>query len=297
MWGTLTCTWFGLSPEQLPQWLRSLSIPVISNVYADKLWQLPWTAKGVGLTTAQNLQIFCFTLALIQLTVAHIKGALRNKSSLKALGDIGAILQLLGIYYVVLSLVVNSAVFSFGLVIGGIPVGTSAIILIGVGFVVSFVFSNYEGSVVKSILASLTNIVSVLLGVVNVFSDIVSYIRLWAVGLAGAAIGTALCYLTILVLNMVFIAVKVGYFPSLRRSFIRPFAATIICIVPCLAVNYFTVNLLGSKLSTIASIGVAAVVYVVALLLLKGIAADDIKMLPKSEKILKILRKARLISE
>ena len=32
------------------------------------------------------------------------------------------------------------------------------------------------------------NIISVLLGVVNVFSDIVSYIRLWAVGLAGAAI-------------------------------------------------------------------------------------------------------------
>ena len=29
---------------------------------------------------------------------------------------------------------------------------------------------------------------SVLLGVVNVFSDIVSYIRLWAVGLAGSAI-------------------------------------------------------------------------------------------------------------
>jgi stage V sporulation protein B len=128
---------------------------------------------------------------------------------------------------------------------------------------------------------------------------IASYILLGVpeIGLAGAAIGTALCYLTILVLNMVFIAVKVGYFPSLRRSFIRPFAATIICIVPCLAVNYFTVNLLGSKLSTIASIGVAAVVYVVALLLLKGIAADDIKMLPKSEKILKMLRKARLISE
>ncbi|MBQ3177643.1 MAG: ATPase, partial [Clostridia bacterium] len=40
----------------------------------------------------------------------------------------------------------------------------------------------------KAILSSLTNIVSVLLGVVNVFSDIVSYIRLWAVGLAGAAI-------------------------------------------------------------------------------------------------------------
>ena len=188
LWGTLTCTWFGLSPENLPAWLKALSVPVISNVYADKLWSLPWTAEGVGLTTAQNLQIFCFSLALIQLSIAHVKGALRNRKSLKMLGDIGSILQLTGIYYVVLSLVVNAEVFSFGLVVGGIPVGTVAIVLIAVGFCLSFVFSNYEGSVVKAILASLTNIVSVLLGVVNVFSDIVSYIRLWAVGLAGAAI-------------------------------------------------------------------------------------------------------------
>jgi V/A-type H+-transporting ATPase subunit I len=39
-------------------------------------------------------------------------------------------------------------------------------------------------------LESCKNIISVLLGVVNVFSDIVSYIRLWAVGLAGAAISS-----------------------------------------------------------------------------------------------------------
>lgn len=188
LWGTLTCTWFGLSPEQLPAWLKSLSIPVISNVYADKIWYPFWTNGAAGLTTAQNLQIFCFSLALIQLTVAHIKGALRNKGSIKMLGDIGSILQLLGIYYLVLSLVVNAEVFNFGLVIGGVPIGTVAIALIGIGFVLSFVFSNYEGSIIKSILSSLTNIVSVLLGVVNVFSDIVSYIRLWAVGLAGAAI-------------------------------------------------------------------------------------------------------------
>ena len=188
LWGTLTCTWFGLSPEQLPQWLQKLSIPVISNVYADKLWRLPWTEEGVGLTTSQNLQIFCFTLALIQLTVAHIKVAVRNRKSLKLLGDIGSLLQLFGIYYLVLNMVVNAQVFGFGLVLGGIPVGTVALVLIAVGFVLSFVFSNYEGSIVKSVLASCTNIVSVLLGVVNVFSDIVSYIRLWAVGLAGAAI-------------------------------------------------------------------------------------------------------------
>ena len=188
LWGTLTCTWFGLTPEQIPEWLQKLSIPVISNVYEDRIWHPFWTQGEVGLTTAQNLQIFCFSLALIQLTIAHIKGAVRNKGSLKMLGDIGSILQLFGIYYLVLSLVVNPEVFSFSLVIGGIPIGTVALVLIGLGFVLSFVFSNYEGSIVKSILASLKNIVSVLLGVVNVFSDIVSYIRLWAVGLAGAAI-------------------------------------------------------------------------------------------------------------
>ena len=37
-------------------------------------------------------------------------------------------------------------------------------------------------------MASVKGIIPVILGVVNVFSDIVSYIRLWAVGLAGAAI-------------------------------------------------------------------------------------------------------------
>ncbi|MBQ9942186.1 MAG: hypothetical protein IJP03_04170 [Christensenellaceae bacterium] len=189
LWGTLTCTWFGLSPDLLPEWLKSLSIPVISNVYADTIWQPFWMqgAEG-GLTTTQNVQVLCFTLALVQLAVAHIMCAKRNRKSLKLLGDIGAIMELIGIYYLVLSLVVNSQVFSFSLVIGGIPVGTVAIGLIGVGFVMNFVFSNYEGSIVKAILSSLANIVSVLLGVVNVFSDIVSYIRLWAVGLAGAAI-------------------------------------------------------------------------------------------------------------
>jgi len=188
IWGTLTCTWFGLTPDQLPQWLKGLSIPVISNVYADKIWYPFWTEGKVGLTTAQNLQVFCFILALIQLLIAHVKCAITNRKSLKVLGDIGSAIELIGMFYVVLSFVVSGEVFSMGLVISGIPVGTIAIAFVAVGFVLSFVFANYKGSVVKSIVESLKNIVSVLLGIFNLFSDIVSYIRLWAVGLAGAAI-------------------------------------------------------------------------------------------------------------
>ena len=157
---------------------------------ADRIWYPFWTQGQAGLTTAQNMQIFCFTLALIQLVIAHIKGVARNRKSLSMLGDVGSILQLIGIYYVVLSLVVNAQVFSFSLAIGGIPVGLVAIAFVAVGFILSFIFANYAGNIVESILASVKDIVSVLLGVVNVFSDIVSYIRLWAVGLAGAAISS-----------------------------------------------------------------------------------------------------------
>ena len=188
IWGTLTCTWFGLAPEQLPVWLTKLSIPLISNVYEDTIWVPFWMKNGAGLTTAQNLQIFCFILALIQLMIAHVKVAVTCRKSLKILGEIGSMIELTGMFYLVLSFVVSGEVFSMGLVISGIPVGTISIVFIAVGFILNFIFANYEGSIVKSILSSLVNIVSVLLGIFNLFSDIVSYIRLWAVGLAGAAI-------------------------------------------------------------------------------------------------------------
>ena len=187
-WGTVTCTWFGLKPEQLPTWLTSLSITPISNAAgSDYRLYLPWNTE-VGLTTGQNLQIFCFTLAFLQLSVAHLKGMARNRKSLKVLGEFGSLLQIWGMFYVVLSMVVSSALFPLGLVVNNIPVGTIAIALVGGGFALSFIFSNYEGNIGASILESCKNIISVLLGVVNVFSDIVSYIRLWAVGLAGSAI-------------------------------------------------------------------------------------------------------------
>lgn len=189
LWGMVTCTWFGLKPEQLPEWLCKLSIPMISNAYDDIIWAPFWKPDcGLGLTTAQNLQIFCFSLALLQLSVAHIKAMKRNCHSLKFLGDLGSLLQLIGMFWVVLSMVVSSSIFSFGEIMYGFPVGLFCIGLVGFGFVLSFIFSNYDGSVGASILESCKNIISVLLGVVNVFSDIVSYIRLWAVGLAGAAI-------------------------------------------------------------------------------------------------------------
>ena len=188
VWGTLTCSWFGIPVDKLPPVLVSLAFKPFSSAYAAQ-------SEENNALVVQNLQIFCFTLALIHLSIAHIKSIVRNRRSLKLLGDAGSLFMLWGMFYVVLNLIIGNARFSFD---APIPIGFLSgysfmhlvIVLLVGGFVLNFIFANYEGSVKQSIFASLQNIISVLLGIVNVFSDIVSYIRLWAVGLAGAAISS-----------------------------------------------------------------------------------------------------------
>ncbi|MDR2741501.1 MAG: V-type ATP synthase subunit I [Treponema sp.] len=173
-WGVLTCTWFGIDAAVLPAFFGALSLPLISNATAAQ-------SAGAKAIVDQNLQIFCFSLALLQLSIAHIKGIIRNIRSLKVFGELGSLAMLIGMYNVVLALVVSNS-------FRRIPFLPASLYLIAGGFALSFVFAGYEGSVVKSIVNSLKNIISVILGITNVFSDIMSYIRLWAVGLAGASI-------------------------------------------------------------------------------------------------------------
>jgi V/A-type H+-transporting ATPase subunit I len=172
LWGVLTCTWFGILPERLPAFFRNISLPLISGANPDQVY------------VSQNLQVFCFSLALLQLSIAHLKGIVRNIRSLKVFGEIGSLAMLWGIYPLILYLVVSSTRFPF---LEGQSLNVVLGLVIG-GFALNFVFASYEGSVVRSVLTSLKNIISVVLGVTNVFSDIMSYIRLWAVGLAGASI-------------------------------------------------------------------------------------------------------------
>lgn len=199
VWGVLTCSYFGVDASLLPEQLVNMSCALFSQ---PKL-----VLQGMGADAAKSLadknqQIFCFTLALIQLSIAHITCCVSNarQKNLKAVGDFGALLQLWGTFYVVLSMVVADGVnYTFPFMDNGQSVNlfgfeaphyfpTAALGVLAFGFLLNFIFSNYEGSVGKSILESFKNIISVLLGIVNVFSDIVSYIRLWAVALAGAAI-------------------------------------------------------------------------------------------------------------
>ncbi len=163
-WGTITCTWFGLPPERLPAFLRNIALPAFSSANPE---------------SAGNIKLFCFSIALAQLSIAHVIGVFRNIRSLKALAEVGSLLMLGGMFLVVLNLVVDAERF---------PLPQSIVWIIVAGFVLNFAFANYAGNIVKSVVESLKNFITMFLGVVNVFGDIMSYIRLWAVGLAGSAI-------------------------------------------------------------------------------------------------------------
>jgi len=173
IWGTLVCNWFGMDAAMLPQFFRDISWERIASVTHD----------GVKNVNQDNyLMHLSFTLGFAQLAIAHLIGVCRNIKSPKFLGDIGSLSMLTGMYFVVLELVVKMTP----------PFDKNYIwIAIGAGFALNFIFSNYETGLGQSILESLKNIINMLLGVVNVFADIMSYIRLWAVGLAGGAISAA----------------------------------------------------------------------------------------------------------
>jgi len=163
-WGTITCTWFGIPYTSLPPFFASISLPAFSNA---------------NVQAPENIKIFCFTLALVHISLAHIIGFVRNIKSPKALGELGSLALAVGMYFVVLNLVVDAQKYPMTNVVLG---------LVGGGFFLNFVFINFDGSLGKGIVESLKNIITMVLGVVNMFGDIMSYIRLWAVGLAGAAI-------------------------------------------------------------------------------------------------------------
>jgi len=182
-WGILTCSWFGIDPQSLPSFFTNISLAALSTAKTSQLIDDPALVKAI---VDQNKLLLCFTLGLLHLSIAHIIriiNMLRNPHP-KIFAEFGSLGMLLGIYNVVLFLMVSKDDPNLML----IPIYPFALYALAGGFALSFLFGAYETSLGQSILDSLKNIIGVVLGVTGVFSDIMSYIRLWAVALAGAAI-------------------------------------------------------------------------------------------------------------
>ncbi len=110
----------------------------------------------------------------------------------------------------------------------------------------------------------------------------------------GAPIGTVLCYMTISVLNFIFIAKNVGLVPDFKKVFLKPFFASLPCAFSAMGTYYLLAGF-HEKIATLAAVMVAVLVYVIAVLLFKAITKDEIMMIPKGEKVYDLLHRIKLM--
>ena len=121
----------------------------------------------------------------------------------------------------------------------------------------------------------------------------------------GATIGTLVCYTVIVTLNLYF-TMKVSKCKiNFVSTFGKPAISAVVCALSAYATHAVFSNILtfgdassrlnGANFSTLLGVAVAVVVYVVMLLIVKGISKDDLLMLPKGKKIAKALEKYDLI--
>jgi V/A-type H+-transporting ATPase subunit I len=151
IWGILACDFFGQA------WLLNLGYkPLVPQ-----------------LTNATFMQTFCFFLGALQLTIAHSWRASLKFPSLKALADIGYICILWTAFLLANTLVLGETFPPWG------------IWLVVTGVVLVILFTNPQAHVLRGIGEGLGTMA---LSFMNNITDVISYIRLFAVGLATLAI-------------------------------------------------------------------------------------------------------------
>lgn len=161
IWGVLSGTYFGSEQIAALPMLNQFIIPEIASFGVDNI------------TFMMHLS---FLIGAIHLTVAHSVRLIQFINSIKALSELGWILLVWGLFFVTEQLVLGTASPSY----------THWLFIVGASLVM--LFSVESKSLIKSMLISVGNLP---LSLINGFSDIVSYVRLFAVGMATAAVAAS----------------------------------------------------------------------------------------------------------
>lgn len=154
VWGLFTGTFFG------QEWFLKIGYKPLIPVLND----------------GKNMQRFCFFLGAFHLSIGHAWRAVLKSPSLEALADVGWMCVLWASFFI-----------ADMLILGGIfPFWGKWLIITGITLVLFF--TNPQKNILKTIGAGLGTLA---LSLMNNFTDVVSYVRLFAVGLAGVAIADA----------------------------------------------------------------------------------------------------------
>lgn len=129
-----------------------------------------------ALNDEKTMQALCFLIGAVHLSIAHIWRAVLKCPALNALADIGWICVLWVCFFTAKLLILGQAFPPFG------------VWLLAFGLALVVLFTDPQKNILKGIASGLG---TVALSLMNNFTDVVSYIRLFAVGLAGIAIADA----------------------------------------------------------------------------------------------------------
>ena len=115
-----------------------------------------------------------------------------------------------------------------------------------------------------------------------------------AFGILGTPIGSLLCYLAITVLNLVAMSKVLPNPPAVLRNVFKSVLAAAVMGVVVYGTWLGLVYVLGANMSRVIACGVpiavGALVYLVAALKLRAITREDCLLLPKGEKLAKLLK-------
>lgn len=152
-WGVLTGTYFGAEVIANIPFLSNLKVQQLASFGGDNLF----------------IQQFMFLIGAIHLTIGHIQKGWKYLNTVLVVAQVGWIAIIWGLFFMVnkMVLAIPAPEFMRWLFIGGA-------ILVAL-------FSSPGQPILKSMLSSLGNLP---LNVINGFSDVISYIRLYAVGLS-----------------------------------------------------------------------------------------------------------------
>ncbi len=137
-----------------------------------------------------------------------------------------------------------------------------------------------------------------------------SLVRIEALNVVGAAIGTLCCFGVVALLDMIIIHRVVPAPPKIRRIFIKPAIASAAMAVVAWVVyrgaahvlrnraafqsvgsdGVVSLSRLGNAGAVVAAILIGIIVYAVLIIVLKVLNKDDMSLMPKGDKIAKLLR-------
>ncbi len=208
VWGALSGTWFGAAVLAAQPPFSRIVLPEIASF---------------GYENTKTLMLICFVIGAVHLSIAHLLNFFRKLPRLAAFSELGSLTILWGMFFVIRYIVLEEAL------------SPAAVWLIGAGLMLLVIFGQQQGRFLKDLLIGVAKLPLTLLNSIGSFSDIISYVRLFAVGLATVAVAA----------NFNSMAAEVGFgFPSgLISAFILFFGHTLNIVMGAMAVIVHGVRL------------------------------------------------------